>query len=594
MNIKVNFYSISPSRITVGTKGSYGTSVMNFTFSDEWKHLTKKVTFYPPNADPVSVIMLDDSVVVPVEVMKSSGESKYVISGYRDNKTLISLEGTVIVLKTLDPSEVESTPPTPSEMAQILEMMQTAVNAVGGNEIVHIARAKEAAVSAENAARNANVAAEKAERAAEYVDNSKSLVSDLVTKMNEKMQAADTVIKKAENRASEAQGAAQSANEAAIFANNAVAEANMLINKLNSAYIFEDIKRVKSKEIKNTVEARPNYIVIYGKSVQENPSPTYTNPSPVINVVNGKVVFKNKNLFTGENLFMGAVLSYSGNYLYFDDWCVTDFIPVKENSDYITSGYGRTSGISNGGVTFAICFYDENRNHIGFKLHYGEKETRFKTPNGCRYVRDTMLSEAISTYQLEPGVFSSSYEPCEADIAVLNGYSLCSLYNKLTFEEFADTIEVSANRVLYTKRVGAFTTKSTDVYLTSGNMIYLPVTDHKIGEDFTGLCAITASDNVKYVDPYRIGMFAYYAGFMSVNDALNYLYQNPTTFYYPLREPIVQDITNTAVGQQLLSLRMRNGCTTVESDAELDMQYLIDSSMAYKNFKYHIENFLGN
>lgn len=126
MNIKiqVNDYSVSPKRFIGGTKGSYGFSHMDFEFSNSWEGLAKTISFYPPSGNAVSLVFSGESIQIPSEVMTQKGISKFMICGTRNENTLLSVTGEIDILETATPAEIESVPPTPDEMQQILTLMQ--------------------------------------------------------------------------------------------------------------------------------------------------------------------------------------------------------------------------------------------------------------------------------------------------------------------------------------------------------------------------------------------------------------------------------------------------------------------------------------
>ncbi len=128
MNISANYYTITPRKFIAGTKGSYGIETLEISFSEEWSGLGKKVIFYPPEGEAVSVIYDGTPFCIPQEVMNVRGRTKYAIVGYDGDKKLLTVSGEIDVLGTLDDVENPEQKPTPSEMAQVLTYMQQAVD----------------------------------------------------------------------------------------------------------------------------------------------------------------------------------------------------------------------------------------------------------------------------------------------------------------------------------------------------------------------------------------------------------------------------------------------------------------------------------
>ena len=132
MTIKVDNYVLIPGRFVAGTKGSYGIEQISLELSKEWEGLAVSVSFYPPEGDPVALIYTGEPFFIPYEVMCRSGTSKFIVSGYKDDKVLISAEGLIRVLETSVPVENTALAPTPSQFAQIMSALEDKVNAVPG------------------------------------------------------------------------------------------------------------------------------------------------------------------------------------------------------------------------------------------------------------------------------------------------------------------------------------------------------------------------------------------------------------------------------------------------------------------------------
>ena len=123
MKIKVDYFTMSPSRFIAGTLGSYGFENIELEFSDEWSGLGKKLVFYPKGKDPVSVVYSGEPVRIPYEVMSTRGVSKFAVVGYEGERTLITVSGQIDVLNTLEPEGSNTVEPTQSEMMQVLDIM---------------------------------------------------------------------------------------------------------------------------------------------------------------------------------------------------------------------------------------------------------------------------------------------------------------------------------------------------------------------------------------------------------------------------------------------------------------------------------------
>ena len=129
--VLVDYYTVTPSRFTVGTAGSYGIETLAFSFSSLWDGLSKTVTFYPPRRSPVSVILLDQKEIeIPPEALLSSGNVSCVVSGNRDGKRIYSVEFSLCVIPTKTQIGAQGKKPTPSEIEQIRNYAEQVLEAV--------------------------------------------------------------------------------------------------------------------------------------------------------------------------------------------------------------------------------------------------------------------------------------------------------------------------------------------------------------------------------------------------------------------------------------------------------------------------------
>jgi hypothetical protein len=102
MKIKVDNYSVYPSRFIVGTKGSLGIEYMDLCFSREWERMDKSIVFRTPSGKRECVALRGEPVMIPDCVMSESGVSSFAVVGSQNGRTRTTLSGELHVLDTID------------------------------------------------------------------------------------------------------------------------------------------------------------------------------------------------------------------------------------------------------------------------------------------------------------------------------------------------------------------------------------------------------------------------------------------------------------------------------------------------------------
>ena len=105
---------------------------------------------------------------------------------------------------------------------------------------------------------------------------------------------------------------------------------------------------------------------------------------------------KGKNLFNKDTAQVGYyVTTGSGSVKPNKNYSLSGFIPVKPNTKYTRNYVGQTA------------FYNANREYVSGD---GTNPT-FTTPDSASFVRVSMPNEKVSTYQIEEGTQTTTYEP---------------------------------------------------------------------------------------------------------------------------------------------------------------------------------------
>ena len=100
MNITMEEYSVFPSRVIAGTRGSEGSACLTFSFDESWDGLAKKVLFLLPDGTRIYKSCREDAVVLPRELMRQRGKSRCYVIGRHGKRRLVSLGIEILVLHT--------------------------------------------------------------------------------------------------------------------------------------------------------------------------------------------------------------------------------------------------------------------------------------------------------------------------------------------------------------------------------------------------------------------------------------------------------------------------------------------------------------
>lgn len=121
IKIKADLWRLTPDWAVAGTCGSFGMARMVFDLSPDWEGLAKRITFFPADgSDAVALLLKDNCVSLPNEVMSHDGTAVYVIDGIgASGETLISCRGELRIIDTAEPGGKDPIERTPSEFEQL-------------------------------------------------------------------------------------------------------------------------------------------------------------------------------------------------------------------------------------------------------------------------------------------------------------------------------------------------------------------------------------------------------------------------------------------------------------------------------------------
>ena len=121
INIKADLWRLTPDWAVAGTRGSFGSCRIVFDLSPDWQGMNKRITFFPAGGgDGVALLLSENAVRVPDEVMASAGTAVFVLDGIDSGgNRLVSARGELRVIDTAYPGGREPKEWAPSELDQL-------------------------------------------------------------------------------------------------------------------------------------------------------------------------------------------------------------------------------------------------------------------------------------------------------------------------------------------------------------------------------------------------------------------------------------------------------------------------------------------
>lgn len=121
IKIKANGIWLEPSWAVAGTRGSYGSCGICFELTPEWEGMQKRVTFFPADgSEAVAVLLGNNEIALPDEVMAHAGSAEFVLDGVSANgEVLVSQKGELRIIDTAEPGGREPIERTPDIIEQL-------------------------------------------------------------------------------------------------------------------------------------------------------------------------------------------------------------------------------------------------------------------------------------------------------------------------------------------------------------------------------------------------------------------------------------------------------------------------------------------
>lgn len=113
---------------------------------------------------------------------------------------------------------------------------------------------------------------------------------------------------------------------------------------------------------------------------------------------------KSKNLFDKNGVFTDGYLYQTGNIETSDNFKITDYISIKPNTYYTTSGMNNGTGNAP-----SRCYYDKNKKFISGLAHNSQNPITDISPVNAYYMRESVRIIDFDTIQIEEGSQPTSY-----------------------------------------------------------------------------------------------------------------------------------------------------------------------------------------
>ena len=113
-----------------------------------------------------------------------------------------------------------------------------------------------------------------------------------------------------------------------------------------------------------------------------------------------------ENLFDKNGTLTSGYVEYNGSVMASVNFDYTDYIPIKPNTTYTTSGM-----VNGSGTAPSRCYYDKNKTFISGVIHNGTNPFIHTSPNNAYYMIESVKIVDLDTIQIEEGSKANSYTP---------------------------------------------------------------------------------------------------------------------------------------------------------------------------------------
>lgn len=337
--------------------------------------------------------------------------------------------------------------------------------------------------------------------------------------------------------------------------------------------------------ISNTADIKAKAITIKGNTTQDG-TPTPTSPVDVSNVTGlNTIKVENKNLFNKDNVSsLNASIDSSGTILS-NNSCKTIIIPIKANTTYTIQKIASTQ--------FRASVYDSSpaisSTGTNTKTNWSGTTITIESTTNSQYLAvfcyintDTVsYQDILNSIQIEYGSTATSYVPHQEKDFIINFGDLefagIGTYKDYPFKENNKWYKYGAigkinfdenvNWSYYSVTQGSLFRNTSIVTNYSTDNTFVPISDHYKGISYSNIS--NRQNNELYINTSNGALDIVDNRYTSASDFKTWVTSNNFNLYYPLKEPVITEITDTTLIKQLNNIsnniRTFEGGTNISS-----------------------------
>ena len=197
--------------------------------------------------------------------------------------------------------------------------------------------------------------------------------------------------------------------------------------------------RIRTLQAQISYIENDNFLLYAEQGSSSNTFTPYSNICPISGHTSATVTRTGKNLLDQSKCIAKKYINANGGVYNSDNWCVSDYTPIKGGQTYTFSGYTAA------GWSAYHAFYNSNKTFIS--AEYAINHSTFTAPNNATYVRLSIYTETPTVAQLELGSSATAYEPYQGQTVTID----------LDGTRYGGTLNVLTGEMVVTDEFVAFT-----------------------------------------------------------------------------------------------------------------------------------------